>query len=70
MPYKVDMGCNGNIMPFNVFTKLFPNTIADGLVTTKHTTVLRTYNSTTIKHLGRCSVVIENNNKHKNASSL
>ena len=27
--YKVDMGCNGNIIPFNVFKKLFPSKIAD-----------------------------------------
>ena len=27
MPYKVDMGSDGNIMPFNIFTKLFPSTI-------------------------------------------
>ena len=32
---------------------------------TKDTTMLRTYDSTTITQLGRCSVVTENNNKCK-----
>ena len=54
-------------MPFNVFKKLFPYTTEDRLVATKDTTMLRTYTSTTITQLGRCGMVIENNNKHKNA---
>ena len=29
VPYKVDMGCDGNIMPFNIFKKLFPSTAED-----------------------------------------
>ena len=59
VPCKVDMGCDGNIMPFNIFKKLFPSTTEDTLVTTKDTTMLRTYNSTTITQLGRCDVLIE-----------
>ena len=40
--YKVDMGCDGNIMPVNIFKKLSPNTIEARLVATKDTTTLRT----------------------------
>ena len=64
-PYKVDTGCDGNIMPFNIFKKLFPSNTEDTQVATKETTILRTYNSTTITQLGRCGVVIENINKCK-----
>ena len=64
MSYKVDTGSDGNIMPFNIFTKLFPSTTADQLVATKDATNLRTYNSTTITQLGSCKVEIENNDKH------
>ena len=63
VPYKINMGCGGNIMPFNIFKKLFPNTTEDRLVATKDTTMLRTYKSTTITQLGRYGVAIENNNK-------
>ena len=65
VPYKFDTGCDGNIMPFNVFKKIFPNTIEDQLVATKDTIILIIYNSTTITQLGRCGVVTENNNKCK-----
>ena len=68
MSYTVDMGCDGNIMPFNIFKKLFPYTTEDRLAATKDTTALRTYNSTTITKLEKCCVVIENNNKHRNVS--
>ena len=36
------MGSDGNIMPFNIFTKLFLNMTADQLVATKDATKLRT----------------------------
>ena len=65
VPYKLDMGCSGNIRPFNIFKKLFPYTTEDSLVAAKDTTMLRTYNSTTTIQLGKCGVVIENNNKYK-----
>ena len=48
MPYKVDMGNDGNIMPFNIFTKIFPRLTAYQLVATEDATKLRTYNCTTI----------------------
>ena len=58
IPYKIHMGCNGNIMPFNIFKKLFPST-KDTLAAMKDMAMLRAYNSTTITQLGRCSVVIK-----------
>ena len=63
VPYKLDMGNDGSIMPFNIFTKLFPSTTADQLTATKDATKLRTYNCTPITQLGRCKVKIENNDK-------
>ena len=70
VPYKVDTGSDGNIMPLNIFTKLFPRPTMDQLATTKDAKKLRTYNCTTITQLGRCKVEIKNNYKHKNAFSL
>ena len=63
--YKVDMGINGSIMPFNIFTKLFPSSTMDQLAGTKDTIKLRTYNCKVITQLGRCKVEIENNDKCK-----
>ena len=63
--YKVDMGSDGNIMPFNIFTKLFPSITTDQLPATKDATRLRTYNHTTITQLGRCKVETGNNDKCK-----
>ena len=39
---------SGNIMPFNIFTKLFPSTTADQLMSTKDVTKIRTNNLTTV----------------------
>ena len=70
VPFKVDTGSDGNIMPFNIFKKLFPNTTEDRLATTKDTTMLRSYKSITITQLGRCGVVNENSSKCKKNASL
>ena len=70
VPYKVDMGSDGNIIPFQIFTKLFPSATKDQLVETKDVTKLRIYNHT-VTQLGRDRVEIENNDKcKKNALSL
>ena len=61
MPCKVDTGSDGNIMPFNIFIKLFPSATTDQLAATKDAIKLRTYDHTTIKQLGRYKVDIENN---------
>ena len=64
VPYKVDTGSDGNTMPFNIFTKLFPST-TDHLAATKESTKLRTYNLTIITQLCRCKVEIENSDNKK-----
>ena len=46
LPYKVDMGIGGIIMPFYVFTKLFPSATTDQLAATKDAAMLMTYNCT------------------------
>ena len=48
VPYKVHIGSDGNIMPFNIFTELFHSATANQLVATKDATKLRTCNCTTI----------------------
>ena len=48
VPHKVYTGSDGNIMQFNIFTKLFPRATTDQLAATKDATKLRTYNCTTI----------------------
>ena len=63
MQYKVDMDSDGNIMLFNLFTKLFPTTAEDQLAAIKDAMKLRTYICTTITQFGRFKVEIENNNK-------
>ena len=65
VPYKVDMGSDGNIMPFDIFTKLFPSTTMDQLMATKDATKLRTHNHIPITQLSRCRVDIENNDTCK-----
>ena len=65
VPYKVGTGSDGNIMPFYIFTKLFPIITTDQLAETKDETRLRIYNHTTITQLARCKVEIKNNDKCK-----
>ena len=65
---KVDMGSDGTIMPFNIFTKLFHSTTMDQLVATKDATKQWACNHTTITQLGRCKVEIENNDSCKKFS--
>ena len=52
VPYKVDMGIDGNIMQSNIFTKLFLSATKDQLVATKNATKLRACNCTTTTQLG------------------
>ena len=59
VPYHSDR----NIMPINIFTKLFPSTTMDHLVATKDATRLRIYNCTTITQLGICKLKIMTNAK-------
>ena len=64
VPYNIDMGSDGNIMPFYIYKKLFPSPTVDQLAATKDAKIkLKAYNCTTITQLGRCKVKKENNNK-------
>ena len=47
---KVDMGSVGNMIPFNIFTKLFPSATMGQVAANKDATKLRTDNCTTITH--------------------
>ena len=59
IPYKIDMGSEGNIMPWHIFKRLFKNiTEAELKKTVKGHINLRTYNKTIITHLGTCTVTI------------
>ena len=40
VPYKIDMGSDGNIMPLRVYKRLFPKITNEQLVTTKNKNVL------------------------------
>ena len=40
VPYKIDTGSNGNIMPLNMYKKLFPSKKNEELVRTKNKNVL------------------------------
>ena len=70
VPYNVDTGSDGNMMPFNIFTKLFTSAAMYQLAAQKDATKLRTYNCTTITQLSRCKVEIENNDKCKKCISF
>ena len=45
VPYKVDTGSDGNIMPLQLHKRLLPNATKEQLVTTKNKNIqLKTYN--------------------------
>ena len=65
-PYKVDTGNDGNIMPLQIYKKLFPRITSGKLAATKNESVqLKTYNKTIITQLGTCAVEIEHKNNKK-----
>ena len=67
VPYKIDAGSNGNIMPWHIFIKLFPR-VAEAEIqkTIKRHIKLKTYNKTVIMQLGTCVVTINyRDNKKK-----
>ena len=52
VPYKVDTGSQGNIMPFHIFSKLFPMSTKEELAPMNIDNItLRAYNSTTVTEL-------------------
>ena len=66
VPYKVDTGSHGNIMPLHIYKKLFPRINNEKLAPTKNESIqLKAYNKTTITQLCTCTVEIEYKNKKK-----
>ena len=60
IPYKIDTGSEGNIMPLYIFKKLFKNMLAEQLKgSIKSNIKLKTYNGTDITQLGTCAVTIK-----------
>ena len=59
VPYKIDTGREGNIMPLHIFKRLFKNiTEAKLKKTIKRHIQLKTYTKTVITQLGSCAVTI------------
>ena len=66
IPYKIDMGSEGNIMPFYIFKKLFKNVLVEQLKRSiKNHIRLCMYNRTSIMQLGTCTVFIKFKNIKK-----
>ena len=60
VPYKIDTGCDGNLMPMHIFKKLFLGVTNEQLAATINKCILfKTYNKITITQLGMCKVVVE-----------
>ena len=66
IPYKIDMGSKGKIMPWHIFKRLFKNSTEDELKNTiKGHIKLKFYNKTVITQLGTCMVMINYKNIKK-----
>ena len=66
IPYKIDMGSEGNIMLWHIFKRLFKNITEDELKKTiKGHIKLRAHNETVITQLGTCTVMINFKNIKK-----
>ena len=71
VPYKIDTGSKGNIMPWQIFKRLFKNvTEAELKKTIKRHIKLKTYNKRVITQLGTCMVTIDFNNNKKRCEFL
>ena len=58
VPYKIDMGSHGNIMPLHIFKKLFTGVTNESLAETINKHIM-------LKQLGTCKVMIEHKNNKK-----
>ena len=66
IPYKIDTGSEGNLMPLYIFQKLFKNMNEEQLKRlVKGNIKLKAYNSMHITQLGTCAVHIELKNVNK-----
>ena len=60
IPYKIDTGSEGNIMPLYIFKKLFKNMPDEQLKGSIRSNIkLKMYNGTYITQLGTCAVTIK-----------
>ena len=67
VPYKSDIGSEGNLMPLYIFKRLFKNMLEEQLKRyIKGNIKLKTYNVTHITQLGTCTVLIKFKNLKKN----
>ena len=66
IPYKIDTGSDGNIIPWYIFKKLFPRVSESQLTKTiKDHIKLKKYNKTFIAQLGTCAVIIAHKNNRR-----
>ena len=66
VPYEVDTGSDGNIMPLHIYKKLFPWVKKKQPEAKKGEHIkLKAYNSATIMQMGRCKVKVEDKNRVK-----
>ena len=66
IPYKIDMGSEGNIMQLYMFKKLFKNMTEEQLKRSiKGNIKLKTYNGIHIMQLGTCTVLVKFKNLKK-----
>ena len=60
VPYKIDTGSEGNLMPLYIFKRQFQNMSEEQLKSSvKGNIKLKTYNGTHITQLGICTVLIK-----------
>ena len=66
IPYKIDTGSDGNIMPWYILKKLFPRVTKSLLMRTfKNHIKLKMYNKTFITQLGMCTAIRTYQNNRK-----
>ena len=71
VPYKVDMGSDGNMMPLCIYKKSFTRATVQQLAATRDTNIkLKYVQPTTITQLGICRVKLEHDSEHKVCSFI
>ena len=71
VPYKVDIGGNGNILPFYIYKTLFPRATVEQLAVTKDTKFkVKTCNQSSITQLSICRATLKIITNAKYAISL
>ena len=66
IPYKIDTGSEGNLMPLHIFERLCGHQSIEQLTRSiKNNIKLKTYNGMQIKQLGMCTAIIKFKNFKK-----